>query len=173
MFFFFFNALEITFTTHKASHGYLSQLSGPLSDLEDYGNWVKADERFGDVFLQFSPSPSGHVFPRFKVRYKPSLVQVSHFFLPKVNSLFKEKPRIEFCTHENFQVEGGTQGLPLEDRRNGAVPLPPKLWREKLDKAGFSDSSGGEEEENGRQVLLLDVRNGPSVSNFSLIFFLF
>lgn len=34
------------------------------------------DERFSPMYIQVSPSPHGHAFPRLKLRFKPSLVQV-------------------------------------------------------------------------------------------------
>lgn len=55
------------------------QLSGPREDAIAYANWVKEDERFSPTYIQVSPSPRGHAFPRLKLRYKPSLVQVSKF----------------------------------------------------------------------------------------------
>jgi predicted sulfurtransferase len=53
------------------------QFSGPREDAMAYANWVKEDERFSPTYIQVSPSPRGHAFPRLRLRYKPSLVQVS------------------------------------------------------------------------------------------------
>lgn len=58
------------------------QLSGPREDAMAYADWVKADERFSPTYIQVSPSPRGHAFPRLKLRYKPSLVQVRYFCNP-------------------------------------------------------------------------------------------
>ena len=56
------------------------QFSGPREDAMAYANWVKEDERFSPTYIQVSPSPRGHAFPRLKLRYKPSLVQVSKIY---------------------------------------------------------------------------------------------
>ncbi|KAL3699891.1 hypothetical protein R1sor_017913 [Riccia sorocarpa] len=53
----------------------------------DYAEWVKKDPRFSELLVQASPSPEGHAFPRLRLQYKPSLVQ----------------------------VQGGTQHLPVTD----------------------------------------------------------
>jgi hypothetical protein len=41
-----------------------------------YAEWVKKDPRFSSIFIQVSPCLHHHAFPRLKLRYKPSLVQV-------------------------------------------------------------------------------------------------
>lgn len=84
--------------------GINAQLSGPKEDAMAYAEWVKADERFAPTYIQVSPSPRGHAFPRLRLRYKPSLVQV--------------------CESDD---------LPLTDASARAVPLTPKEWREKLE----------------------------------------
>lgn len=58
------------------------QYSGPVADAMAYVEWLKEDDRLSDVFVQISPALSGHAFPRLKLRYKPSLVQV--IFLRRV-----------------------------------------------------------------------------------------
>lgn len=52
------------------------QLSGPQVDAMAYAEWVKKDLRFSSIFIQVSPCLHHHAFPRLKLRYKPSLVQV-------------------------------------------------------------------------------------------------
>jgi predicted sulfurtransferase len=56
----------------------LPQYSGPRKDAAAYADWVKKDRRFCDMLVQTSPALAGHAFPRLKLRYKPSLVQVSN-----------------------------------------------------------------------------------------------
>uniref|UniRef100_A0A7I4BHF6 Rhodanese domain-containing protein n=1 Tax=Physcomitrium patens TaxID=3218 RepID=A0A7I4BHF6_PHYPA len=114
--------------------GINAQLSGPRKDAMDYANWVKEDERFAPTYIQVSPSPRGHAFPRLKLRYKPSLVQVCE----------------------------DSDSLPLTDPTARAVPLTPKQWREKLEKRHDALTKGAGEVsnlENVKKVLLLDVRN--------------
>lgn len=55
----------------------MAQYSGPRRDAVAYVEWVREDERFADVLVQISAAPNGHAFPKLKLRYKPSLVQVS------------------------------------------------------------------------------------------------
>lgn len=55
---------------------YFVQYSGPYKDAVAYVAWLKDDDRFSDILVQISHSFSGHAFPRLKLRYKPSLVQV-------------------------------------------------------------------------------------------------
>jgi hypothetical protein len=81
-----------------------------------YAEWVKKDPRFSSIFIQVSPCLHHHAFPRLKLRYKPSLVQ----------------------------VEGGTAHLPVTDLSIRAEPLTPQQWREKLKAraiVGTTDSS--------------------------------
>lgn len=52
------------------------QYSGPYTNALAYVEWLRADERFSDLLVQISPSRNGHAFPKLKLRYKPSLVQV-------------------------------------------------------------------------------------------------
>ena len=56
----------------------LLQYSGPSKDALAYVNWLREDNRFSDILVQISPSENGHTFPALKLRYKPSLVQVSY-----------------------------------------------------------------------------------------------
>jgi hypothetical protein len=56
--------------------GVYVQLSGPRVDAMAYAEWVKKDPRFSSIFIQVSPCLHHHAFPRLKLRYKPSLVQV-------------------------------------------------------------------------------------------------
>ncbi|KAK1431479.1 hypothetical protein QVD17_07938 [Tagetes erecta] len=86
--------------------GINAQYSGPSEDALAYASWIKEDERFSDVLVQISPPTHRHAFPRLKLRYKPSLVQ----------------------------LEGGVSHLPLVDSSMRATPLTPSEWREKLSK---------------------------------------
>ncbi|XP_014753723.1 rhodanese-like domain-containing protein 8, chloroplastic isoform X2 [Brachypodium distachyon] len=108
-----------------------NQYSGPRKDAMAYADWLRRDHRFSDILVQVSPAPCGHAFPRLKLRYKPSLVQ----------------------------LEGGSCHLPLVESSMRASPLTPSEWREKLEarKRLESEPAG---DTSGRNVLLLDVRNG-------------
>ncbi|XP_074372584.1 rhodanese-like domain-containing protein 8, chloroplastic isoform X4 [Apium graveolens] len=86
--------------------GINAQYSGPYKDAVSYVSWLKDDERFSHILVQISHSFSGHAFPRLKLRYKPSLVQ----------------------------LEGGISHLPLLDLSMRAKPLTPSQWRSKLEK---------------------------------------
>lgn len=85
--------------------GINAQYSGPYKDAVAYVTWLKDDDRFSDILVQISHSFSGHAFPRLKLRYKPSLVQ----------------------------LEGGISHLPLLDLSMRAKPLTPSQWRSKLE----------------------------------------
>ncbi|MFS7996657.1 putative Rhodanese-like domain, rhodanase, Rhodanese-like domain superfamily [Helianthus anomalus] len=84
--------------------GINAQYSGPSEDALAYAGWIKKDERFKDILVQVSSPVQRHAFPRLKLRYKPSLVQ----------------------------MEGGVSHLPLVDSSMRATPLTPSEWREKL-----------------------------------------
>ncbi|BFI31251.1 UPF0176 protein [Marchantia polymorpha subsp. ruderalis] len=126
-----------------SEQGINAQLSSRGKGAMEYAEWVKKDSRFSELLVQISPSPEGHAFPRLKLRYKPSLVQ----------------------------VEGGTQHLPVTDPIARAVPLSPSEWTKRLDAAKLvgntergskqMDSNLDDEHtDTSRQVVLLDVRNG-------------
>ncbi|KAM0061626.1 putative Rhodanese-like domain, rhodanase, Rhodanese-like domain superfamily [Helianthus debilis subsp. tardiflorus] len=84
--------------------GINAQYSGSSEDALAYASWIKKDERFKDILVQVSSPVQRHAFPRLKLRYKPSLVQ----------------------------MEGGVSHLPLVDSSMRATPLTPSEWREKL-----------------------------------------
>lgn len=104
-------------------------LSGPHKDAVAYADWVKKHHRFSDMLVQTAPAVTGHAFPRLKLRYKPSLVQ----------------------------LEGGSLHLPLLDPNMRATPLTPSEWKERLEARTCLDVSSSET--SGRRLLLLDVRN--------------
>lgn len=79
-------------------------LSGPSKDALAYVEWLREDFRFSDILVQISPALNGHAFPKLKLRYKPSLVQ----------------------------LEGGISHLPLLDPTMRATPLAPSEWRKRL-----------------------------------------
>uniref|UniRef100_A0A453MML7 Rhodanese domain-containing protein n=1 Tax=Aegilops tauschii subsp. strangulata TaxID=200361 RepID=A0A453MML7_AEGTS len=83
------------------------------------------------INAQISPALSGHAFPRLKLRYKQSLVQ----------------------------LEGGSCHLPLVEPSMRASPLTPSEWREKLEARKRLDSEAAGDTSEGRKLLLLDVRN--------------
>ncbi|PIN24833.1 Rhodanese-related sulfurtransferase [Handroanthus impetiginosus] len=85
--------------------GINAQYSGPSKDAFAYVEWVKEDPRFSDILVQISPAINGHAFPKLKLRYKPSLVQ----------------------------LEEGISHLPLLDPSMQATPLTPSEWRSRLE----------------------------------------
>ncbi|KAJ1292588.1 hypothetical protein BS78_01G001200 [Paspalum vaginatum] len=130
-------AIHLRFLQGRDIHGriYLNeqginaQYSGPRKDAVAYADWVKKDHRFCDMLVQISPSSTGHAFPRLKLRYKPSLVQ----------------------------LEGGSLYLPLLDPSMRATPLTPSKWKERLEARTCIDVAS--RETSRRRLLLLDVRN--------------
>ncbi|PWA96292.1 rhodanese/Cell cycle control phosphatase superfamily protein [Artemisia annua] len=110
--------------------GINAQYSGPSEDALAYVSWLKEDERFHDILVQISPPTSRHAFPRLKLRYKPSLVQ----------------------------LEGGVSHLPLTDSSMRATPLTPTEWKKKLEIANSVDAVSHSNQ--NKDVILLDVRNG-------------
>lgn len=84
--------------------GINAQYSGPSKDALAYVEWLREDFRFSDILVQISPALNGHAFPKLKLRYKPSLVQ----------------------------LEGGISHLPLLDPTMRATPLAPSEWRKRL-----------------------------------------
>ncbi|KAK4426991.1 Rhodanese-like domain-containing protein 8, chloroplastic [Sesamum alatum] len=93
--------------------GINAQYSGPSKDALAYVEWLKEDHRFSDILVQISPAVSGHAFPKLKLRYKPSLVQ----------------------------LEEGISHLPLLDPSMRATPLTPSEWRSKLEAVNKIDNS--------------------------------
>ncbi|KAL0421694.1 UNVERIFIED_CONTAM: Rhodanese-like domain-containing protein 8, chloroplastic [Sesamum latifolium] len=93
--------------------GINAQYSGPSKDALAYVEWLKEDHRFSDILVQISPAISGHAFPKLKLRYKPSLVQ----------------------------LEEGISHLPLLDPSMRATPLTPSEWRTKLEAVNKIDNS--------------------------------
>ncbi|KAL2553459.1 Rhodanese-like domain-containing protein 8 [Forsythia ovata] len=93
--------------------GINAQYSGPSKDALAYVAWVREDRRFSDILVQISPASNGHAFPRLKLRYKPSLVQ----------------------------LEGGISHLPLLDQSMRATPLTPSQWRSRVDSVNNNNSS--------------------------------
>ncbi|KAH7289183.1 hypothetical protein KP509_31G062300 [Ceratopteris richardii] len=115
-----------------SSQGINAQYSGPYDDVVAYANWVKEDARFASLYTQISPSFDGHAFPRLKLRYKPSLVQ----------------------------VEGGTAKLPITDPSSRAIPLSPGEWKERITGASCELDKDDGCDTQWRSFLILDVRNG-------------
>ncbi|CAI9780454.1 unnamed protein product [Fraxinus pennsylvanica] len=93
--------------------GINAQYSGPSKDALAYVEWVREDPRFSDILVQISPASNGHAFPRLKLRYKPSLVQ----------------------------LEGGISHLPLLDQSMRATPLTPTQWRSRMESVNNKNSS--------------------------------
>ncbi|GAB4850479.1 Rhodanese-like domain-containing protein 8, chloroplastic [Ancistrocladus abbreviatus] len=125
--------LDVCGRIYLNEQGINAQFSGPSKDAMAYVNWLREDQRFSDVLIQISPSSTGHVFPRLKLRYKPSLVQ----------------------------FEGGNLDLPLLDPSMLATPLTPAEWRKRMESVG-TDAYASHGDPNKRYILL-DVRNGVSI----------
>lgn len=87
--------------------------SGPRKDALSYVEWLKGNHRFFDILAQTSSALNGHAFPRLKLRYKPSLVQ----------------------------IEGGTSHLSLLEPSMRATPLAPSEWRKRLEVHSHKEDS--------------------------------
>lgn len=110
--------------------GINAQYSGPKKDALAYVEFVKEDQRFSDILVQTSSTLCGHVFPRLKLRYKPSLVQ----------------------------VEGKISDLPLLDTSMRATPLTPSQWKNRLEAVNNVNNSSNVDVNT--KSIILDVRNG-------------
>ncbi|XP_078148094.1 rhodanese/Cell cycle control phosphatase superfamily protein isoform X2 [Carex rostrata] len=110
------------------------QYSGPRNDAIAYVEFLRKDPRFSDILVQTSPALNRHAFPRLKLRYKPSLVQ----------------------------MEGGISNLPVLDPGMRATPLSPSEWKQRLQEARNINATSSVAQSSGseRTILLLDVRNG-------------
>ncbi|CAN1180310.1 Rhodanese-like domain-containing protein 8, chloroplastic [Linum perenne] len=97
--------LDIRGRIYLNEQGINAQYSGPTKDALAYVEWLRNDSRFADLLVQISPAFSGHAFPKLRLRYKPSLVQ----------------------------MEGGSSHLPLLDPSMKAEPLTPSEWRQRLE----------------------------------------
>ncbi|TYG77207.1 hypothetical protein ES288_D03G176100v1, partial [Gossypium darwinii] len=78
---FYFQGLDIHGRICINEQGINAQYSGPSKHSFAYVEWLKEDDRFSDILVQTSPAFNGHAFPKLKLRYKPSLVQVSNMFM--------------------------------------------------------------------------------------------
>uniref|UniRef100_A0A7N0RE20 Rhodanese domain-containing protein n=2 Tax=Kalanchoe fedtschenkoi TaxID=63787 RepID=A0A7N0RE20_KALFE len=101
----FVKDLDLHGRVYLNEQGINAQCSGPSKDALAYVNWLREDPRFSNILVQISPAVDGHAFPKLKLRYKPSLVQ----------------------------LEGGVSHLPLLDPSMRAMPLSPSEWRRKLE----------------------------------------
>ncbi|XP_042961422.1 rhodanese-like domain-containing protein 8, chloroplastic isoform X2 [Carya illinoinensis] len=126
----FLEGLDIHGRVYLNEQGINAQYSGPSKDALLYVKWLREDYRFSDILVQISPAFNGHAFPKLRLRYKPSLLQ----------------------------MEGGILHLPLLDPSMRATPLPPSKWRKRLEAVdGIDDAS---HENSSSNYILLDVRNG-------------
>ncbi|XVF09328.1 hypothetical protein REPUB_Repub07fG0083100 [Reevesia pubescens] len=103
----FLKGLDIHGRIYINEQGINAQYSGPSKDAFAYVEWLKDDEKFSDILVQTSPALKGHAFPKLKLRYKPSLVQ----------------------------LEGGISHLPLLDPSMRATAISPSQWRKRLEAA--------------------------------------
>ncbi|KAI4347349.1 hypothetical protein L6164_008165 [Bauhinia variegata] len=126
----FVEGLNINGRIYINEQGINAQYSGPSKVAMAYVNWLREDNRFSDILVQISPSVNGHAFPKLKLRYKPSLVQ----------------------------LEGGISHLPLLDPSMRATPLAPSEWRNKLKEINGTDLTSTKDPDTN--YILLDVRNG-------------
>lgn len=126
----FLQGLDVRGRIYLNEQGINAQYSGPSNEALSYVDWLRKDDRFFDILVQISPAPSGHAFPRLKLRYKPSLVQ----------------------------LEGGHSHLPMLDPSMQATPVSPVEWRERLKAINNTgDASNGLSDTDS---IVLDVRNG-------------
>ncbi|KAM2231996.1 hypothetical protein ACFX1S_016185 [Malus domestica] len=126
----FVEDLDIRGRIYLNEQGINAQYSGPLRDALAYVEWLRGDERFSGILVQISAATNGHAFPKLKLRYKPSLVQ----------------------------LEGGISHLPLLDPSMRATPLSPSEWRKRLES--LKTTSDASNDNLKRNQILLDVRNG-------------
>ncbi|KAK4844893.1 hypothetical protein QYF36_025763 [Acer negundo] len=126
----FLEDLNIHGRVYLNEQGINAQYSGPSKDALAYVEWLREDEKLFDVLVQISRAQNGHAFPKLKLRYKPSLVQ----------------------------LEGGISHLPLLDRSMRATPLSPSEWRQKLEAVKNIDDSSNSS--HNTDCVVLDVRNG-------------
>lgn len=109
----FMQGRDIRGRIYLNEQGINAQYSGPAQDAMAYVNWVREDHRFSDILVQLSPGYNGHAFPKLRLRYKPSLVQ------------------LEECMSD----------LPLLDPSTRATPLTPSQWRSRLTAVNKIDNS--------------------------------
>lgn len=109
----FMQGRDIRGRIYLNEQGINAQYSGPAKDSMAYVNWVREDHRFSDILVQLSPGYNGHAFPKLRLRYKPSLVQ----------------------------LEEGMSDLPLLDQSMRATPLTPSQWRSRLTAVNKIDNS--------------------------------
>nr|GEZ77678.1 hypothetical protein [Tanacetum cinerariifolium] len=112
-------------------------IKDPENEVNKHLEFLEGHNIHGRIYIneqginaQISPPTSRHVFPRLKLRYKPSLVQ----------------------------LEGGVSHLPLTDSSMRATPLTPTEWKKKLEAANSIDVASHSNQ--NKDVILLDVRNG-------------
>ncbi|XP_008443390.2 rhodanese-like domain-containing protein 8, chloroplastic isoform X1 [Cucumis melo] len=102
---YFMRDLDIHGRIYLNEQGINAQYSGPSKHALAYANWLREDPRFLDILVQVSPAIDGHAFPKLKLRYKPSLVQ----------------------------LEGDFSHVSLLDPSKRAIPLTPSEWRKRLE----------------------------------------
>ncbi|CAB4281603.1 unnamed protein product [Prunus armeniaca] len=126
----FLEGRDIRGRIYVNQQGINAQYSGPSRDALAYVEWLRGDERFSDILVQISAALNGHAFPKLKLRYKPSLVQ----------------------------LEGGISHLPLLDPSMRATPLTPSEWRKRLEAVNTTSEASNKDLKTNQ--ILLDVRNG-------------
>lgn len=126
----FLQGFDIHGRVYINEQGINAQYSGPSKDALAYVEWLREDHRFSDILVQISPASNGHAFPKLKLRYKPSLVQ----------------------------LEGGISHIPLLDPLLRATALAPSEWRKRLEAVNKIDDASNEN--SNANCILLDVRNG-------------
>ncbi|KAJ7975344.1 Rhodanese-like domain-containing protein [Quillaja saponaria] len=112
-------------------------IKDPEAEVAKHLSFLEGLDIHGRVYLneqginaQISPALKGHAFPRLKLRYKPSLVQ----------------------------LEGGISHLPLLDPSMRATPIGPSEWRKRLEAINGTEVTSNEDSKTN--YILLDVRNG-------------
>ncbi|KAB2073234.1 hypothetical protein ERO13_A07G062400v2 [Gossypium hirsutum] len=126
----FLKGLDIHGRIYINEQGINAQYSGPSKHSFAYVEWLKEDDRFSDILVQTSPAFNRHAFPKLKLRYKPSLVQ----------------------------LEGGISHLPLLDPSMRAAAIAPSEWRKRLEAVNNNDAASNTNPRTN--YILLDATNG-------------
>jgi predicted sulfurtransferase len=102
------NGLDIRGRIYFSSQGVNAQYGGRRSDALAYLTHLSScGPQWQDIRYTVWPSPSGHAFPKLRLKYKPNLISLA----------------------------GGIAGLPVTSPDARAQPLQPSEWRQLLAQA--------------------------------------
>ncbi|KAK2987592.1 hypothetical protein RJ640_027893 [Escallonia rubra] len=108
------------------------QYSGPSKDALAYFQWLREDHRFSEVLVQISPALKRHAFPRLKLRYKPSLVQLVRICWRTLLARGKSSATHGFlCAIKGHRVSGGIRAAVAQGTVASAKNI---LWNSLLRK---------------------------------------